>query len=187
MQHFPQSVILVTLGLHRKGELKKATKLPSPSPRPNPQAHAPRRTHTHPYPTWGCSCFSPPKPCLNVLDAVGSFSENAGDSPILPSTGNINRELLLLRVGMDRQLLVLNVGTLLDSKTARQRHTDASTDTKSTGTSLPSFPSLPPNDFWLCVKRCSFKAATALHNKQSRKFCSQRTHARTHWLSLWIT
>lgn len=47
---FP-SVILVTLGLHRKGELKKATKLPSPSPRPNPQAHAPRRTHTHPHPT----------------------------------------------------------------------------------------------------------------------------------------
>lgn len=48
MQHFPQSVFLVTLGLHRKGELKKATKLPSPSLPPPAQAYTHTRAHTHP-------------------------------------------------------------------------------------------------------------------------------------------
>lgn len=47
MQHFPQSVFLVTLGLHRKGELKKATQFPSPSLPPPARRHTHARAHTH--------------------------------------------------------------------------------------------------------------------------------------------
>lgn len=65
MQHFPQSVFLVTSGLHRKGEPKKSHATPQPFP-PTPPAR--RHTHTHapPYVTWICFCFSPLNPCLRV-------------------------------------------------------------------------------------------------------------------------
>lgn len=94
---------------------------------------------------------------------------------------------------MDRYVLVQNVGTLLDSITARQHHMEVLALTEEVPASLfpllpGPLPSPPPlKDLSLYVKGCSFKSATTLFHNRSEKFCSQRTHARTHWLSLWIT